>query len=1364
LDDHTWNAHFWWEARSQAVDFLKEAKRRLPGRADAAFDEAVTHYTVVRDKLGAVKDLSPFRDNADWTTLLKSPEQAALIRQAGAAELQGLAALGMVLVALGGTLPAQPAVGEGLAKASGTRLVLGGVRQVAYHTDRWRFTPFCNALDACLQYLGEPEQYDYLMCTSGAAFRMRWAAKAWDGGNSDILGMAAETLEPMRRAFRSAGYDMLPVAKAEPDNWAEDLLRDSVLRTGGELTDEAGFRRRIVESIDKGRPVIAFGVIGPPEACVITGYDERGDVLLGWNVFQEDEKAEAEPSGYFRVRDWYPKTRGLLLIGEKVGKPDAEQLDIDTLKWTLQVLRTSQVQGNAAGPAAFEAWAADMLNDEYFPKDKVDVLSARLMCHWDSMTVTAFRGGGEATAYLTAMAARQPAMATELKAAADCFENEDVVHGVAPGEEAQIARLADPAVRRKVADSILHARDMHVQAADHTEKALLAAGVELPQAWTGQAARDLERIRLVDCPPLTVAATMLVDKSPEGPARQRLNEWAMRRGLLQNPGQWRYFGFNRRDLDRRGEGYGWEAWMSCPGDAQGDGQIEIKAFPGGKYAVFTQKPEEFFNGGWGRFMAALRLWQETYGWVDDPCGRWLEEYTMRTSTGPGVPKMEVTEFHLCAPVGRSAGQDGRRLLEGVPKVGFGVVDGNVAMTPFPACLKACLESMGDDLGFERTGGKYPRDAVYAYLMGTTGAAFRLLWGPGWRGDNVASFTIYDDAGEVFRRGFGAAGYAVDVVHRGPEAQFRERVMASIRERGRPVIVHGIIGPPEECIVAGFDEGGRVAIGWNYFQDRVIGKAGVEFEPNGMFRKRDWEADAWSMLLIGDKTAAPERRGTYVEALRNALRIMRRPALRGDCANGIAAYDAWADHLLKDDEVAAGGAPDDAFIVHSDAEDVVAEGRWYASIFLKQAAGVLPEAKDELLAASECFKAEHDLVWKMWGEVGGNAPSDATRKEFLRPDVRRRIVPLIRQARDRDAEAAGHIEKALDALGVPKEDAARAPAGAAAPDAAPARMMLAGLAFPKWIITQLGCMSACLDYLGRSIPRPWLYGGTAHAFFINIHDDVDVESVTAWDDAWMLALTPNLGFRVEGMRAAKEGASEEEWRAAQARAWQFVRQSILLRRPCYGWELKAPYGDYWLITGFDDTGYYYDGWETGGPTPWRKLGELFIPVLIVRSVQLCEPAADQVVVRDALAAALAHAQPRWDKSAAEDSHFGPEAFDAWAKALEAGAAVHNHHAYNAVAWHECREMAVEFLKEAKHRLPGRADAAFDEAITHYSVVRDKLAALKALTPIDEAFGWGEERKLRSAEAASLVREAGAAEARALRVLARIVGALREEEER
>ncbi len=54
---------------------------------------------------------------------------------------------------------------------------------------------------------------------------------------------------------------------------------------------------------------------------------------------------------------------------------------------------------------------------------------------------------------------------------------------------------------------------------------------------------------------------------------------------------------------------------------------------------------------------------------------------------------------------------------------------------------------------------------------------------------------------------------------------------------------------------------------------------------------------------------------------------------------------------------------------------------------------------------------HDLMWKLWDLAGGNGNPDAFRK-FADPAVPRQMVPIIREAREKDAQAAAHIERAL----------------------------------------------------------------------------------------------------------------------------------------------------------------------------------------------------------------------------------------------------------------------------------------------------------------------------------------------------------------
>jgi hypothetical protein len=346
---------------------------------------------------------------------------------------------------------------------------------------------------------------------------------------------------------------------------------------------------------------------------------------------------------------------------------------------------------------------------------------------------------------------------------------------------------------------------------------------------------------------------------------------------------------------------------------------------------------------------------------------------------------------------------------------------------FPSCLRSCLEYLGEGLGCRQIG-TARRDCGtfcgYSYLMGTTGAAFRLNWKPGWHEDNVATYLVSDDPTEIFRRGLHSAGRDCDILCKerlqqqgeDVEAVFRQRIVQSIRDKGRPVIAHGVVGPPEECIITGYDEGGDVLLGWSFFQHDLSYNAGVEFEPCGYFRKRDWIKDTHGLVVIGDRLEhQPHRELVFCDALAFALDVARVPLRYGDRHNGLAAYDAWAEHLLRDEDFPAND-PDilmQRFAVHDDAVSTIAEGRWYASVFLAQAATCdLGVSTPHLYKAAACYATEHDLMQKAWAQVGGLGRSPAKASNLADPFVRRGIVPLIREARAKDEEAAVQLERAL----------------------------------------------------------------------------------------------------------------------------------------------------------------------------------------------------------------------------------------------------------------------------------------------------------------------------------------------------------------
>lgn len=354
----------------------------------------------------------------------------------------------------------------------------------------------------------------------------------------------------------------------------------------------------------------------------------------------------------------------------------------------------------------------------------------------------------------------------------------------------------------------------------------------------------------------------------------------------------------------------------------------------------------------------------------------------------------------------------RLVLEGVPRVGFypDVKDKGGKPWPediiFPSCLRAILEYHGDMRN------------DYVYLTGVSGAGFFLNWG-GWQGDNVAIYYMSADLGAVFTHTFDAIGYESQVTTCGEPGTYaqaiREMVIAEI-QAGRPCLAHGVVGPPETCIITGYDEDGDILIGWSFFQSWPEFSEELGFEPCGYFRKRNWELTTWDVMTVGSQEREPNREEEFRKALAWGLTVARTEKTWQERPNGIAAFDTWIEHLQRDEEIAnwqPGDTPDPPFMVHRDATDVIAEGRWYLSNFLaRETPKCMPYQASHLYAAASCYAREHELMWDVWRNEGGGDRGVETQANFADPDVRRRSIALIQQARDLDKAAADHIEAAL----------------------------------------------------------------------------------------------------------------------------------------------------------------------------------------------------------------------------------------------------------------------------------------------------------------------------------------------------------------
>lgn len=107
------------------------------------------------------------------------------------------------------------------------------------------------------------------------------------------------------------------------------------------------------------------GVINHSDACVISGYDSDGRVLLGYNPFMyiKDEHSEAaDVTGYFRKTDWHRSCGPTLITDGKREKLDKQTVLAETLKLISRLIREkSLTPGQHNGLAAHEAFANALL-------------------------------------------------------------------------------------------------------------------------------------------------------------------------------------------------------------------------------------------------------------------------------------------------------------------------------------------------------------------------------------------------------------------------------------------------------------------------------------------------------------------------------------------------------------------------------------------------------------------------------------------------------------------------------------------------------------------------------------------------------------------------------------------------------------------------------------------------------------------------------------------------------------------------------------------------------------------------------------------------------------------------------------------
>ena len=230
-----------------------------------------------------------------------------------------------------------------------TRNLIPGLRKVDW-SDTRRQSEYVNSAVSVLNGLGESTDYDYVCAASGSAFRTSFSTQGWNFGNYH----ASYVPDIFEHTFNVFGY-------------SAKYHRRSDFKTDSRL---------IMESIDRGIPVLTIGgVVNCSDTCLISGYDNDGAVLLGYNPFMyiEDDHSESpDDTGYFRKSDWHNgyfaeyNPAGILIIGDKREKPAKEKVFGETLRLIKDIIaRECIIPGQYNGLAAHGAFSNALMTYEW---------------------------------------------------------------------------------------------------------------------------------------------------------------------------------------------------------------------------------------------------------------------------------------------------------------------------------------------------------------------------------------------------------------------------------------------------------------------------------------------------------------------------------------------------------------------------------------------------------------------------------------------------------------------------------------------------------------------------------------------------------------------------------------------------------------------------------------------------------------------------------------------------------------------------------------------------------------------------------------------------------------------------------------
>ncbi|MBD3182847.1 hypothetical protein GF312_11190 [Candidatus Poribacteria bacterium] len=198
---------------------------------------------------------------------------------------------------------------------------------------------YIGALTVTMKAMGEDVTYDYLMGVSGAAFRLHIHHPGWCPSAPD----ATCGYNHGEAAMKAMGYKSAGIHSSNKNEAEVEKVRNAV-----------------IESIDRGYPVVAIDLKNVPDWGVIVGYTDWGKEFLCRTYYDETEE-------YSKAEKWPWVVE---IIKEKTEKPDRKKIALESIRIAVEIASADKYDDYTSGFNAYETWIADLLNDKNFEDEE----------------------------------------------------------------------------------------------------------------------------------------------------------------------------------------------------------------------------------------------------------------------------------------------------------------------------------------------------------------------------------------------------------------------------------------------------------------------------------------------------------------------------------------------------------------------------------------------------------------------------------------------------------------------------------------------------------------------------------------------------------------------------------------------------------------------------------------------------------------------------------------------------------------------------------------------------------------------------------------------------------------------------------